>query len=192
MFPWVSFLLYILIMTYTPGPNNIMSMNNAKNVGFKKGLRFNFGQFTGTFLAMLLCMVFSAVLYNVVPAIQLPMKILGSAYMAYLIYRLFFPSKKEKENKSGVSFLFGIMIQFINPKVFIFGLTAMSSFVLPYFSKIPILVFISLLMSIIGFTSILCWALFGSLFSLLFEKHGKILNIVMAVLLLYCIVSLFI
>jgi threonine/homoserine/homoserine lactone efflux protein len=43
MFPWVSFLSYIFIMAYTPGTNNIMSMSNAKNVGFKKGVVFNFG-----------------------------------------------------------------------------------------------------------------------------------------------------
>jgi threonine/homoserine/homoserine lactone efflux protein len=50
MFPWISFLSYIFIVAYTPGPNNIMSMNNAKNVGFKKGIVFNFGILAGFFL----------------------------------------------------------------------------------------------------------------------------------------------
>jgi threonine/homoserine/homoserine lactone efflux protein len=64
MFPWLSFLPYIFIVAYTPGPNNIMSMNNAKNVGFKKGIVFNFGIFAGFFVVMLLCLVFSTYLYQ--------------------------------------------------------------------------------------------------------------------------------
>ena len=54
MFPWISFASYIIIVAFTPGPNNIMSMNNAKNVGFKKGLIFNFGMFAGLFTVMVI------------------------------------------------------------------------------------------------------------------------------------------
>jgi threonine/homoserine/homoserine lactone efflux protein len=66
MFPWASFLTYIFIVAYTPGPNNIMSMNNARNVGFKKGIIFNFGILTGFFFLLILCLLFSTVLYTVV------------------------------------------------------------------------------------------------------------------------------
>jgi threonine/homoserine/homoserine lactone efflux protein len=82
MFPWISFLSYIIIVAYTPGPNNIMSMNNAKNVGFKKGMAFNFGIFAGFLAAITLCLIFSTVLYTLIPKIQLTMKILGASYMA--------------------------------------------------------------------------------------------------------------
>ncbi|MDR3240039.1 MAG: LysE family transporter [Clostridiales bacterium] len=73
------------MVAYTPGPNNIMSMNNAKNVGFKKSIPFNLGIFTGFSVVMILCLIFSTVLYTIIPKIQLPMKILGAAYMVYLI-----------------------------------------------------------------------------------------------------------
>jgi threonine/homoserine/homoserine lactone efflux protein len=178
-------------MTYTPGPNNIMVMNNSKNVGFKKNLKFALGMFTGFLIIILLCLVFSTVLFNIVPAVQFPMKILGAAYMAYLIIKTFFSSKKEKSKSFSGSYFAGIMLQFINPKLFIYGLTTISSFLLPHFKEIPILLLFSLFMSIVGFSSLLCWSLFGSLFSIVFEKHGKILNILMAALLLYCIISLF-
>jgi threonine/homoserine/homoserine lactone efflux protein len=192
MFPWFSFITYIIIIAFTPGPNNIMSMNNAKNVGFVKGIKFNYGVFVGSVLVMLLCLLFSAFLYNTVPKIQLPMKILGALYMAYLIYKTLAPSKNhETKNREG-SFLIGVVLQGINPKAFLYGITAMSSFILPYFDKIPILILFTFLLSFVGFTATICWALFGSLFSLLFSKHGNILNIIMAVLLLYCIISLFI
>ena len=191
MFPWVSFMSYIIVVAYTPGPNNIMSMNNAKNVGFKKGMPFNFGIFSGFFVVMILCLIFSSVLYQMVPKIQLPMKILGATYMVYLIIMTFIPSKKYEMNKNSRGFLIGALLQLINPKIIIYGITAMSSYILPYYKDIPVLIFFAFLLAFVGFTGTICWALFGSLFSILFNKHGKILNIIMALLLLYCVVSLF-
>ena len=47
MFQWISFRSYIVVMPFTPGPNNIMAMNNARNVGFRNGLGFCFGRFFG-------------------------------------------------------------------------------------------------------------------------------------------------
>jgi len=191
MFPWISFISYIFIVAYTPGPNNIMSMNNAKNVGFKKGMRFNLGIFAGFQVVMILCLVFSTLLYTMIPKIQLPMKILGAAYMAYLIVKTLVPQKEHETKDSKNGFIVGALLQLINPKIMIYGITAMSSFILPYYKEIPILLLFSFLLSFVGFTGTICWALFGSLFSKLFSKHGTLLNIIMAALLLYCIISLF-
>ena len=37
----------------------------------------------------------------------------------------------------------------------------------------------------------LCWSAFGSAFKWLFSKHARVVNLVMALLLVYCAVSLF-
>ncbi|WP_312815044.1 hypothetical protein [Sedimentibacter sp.] len=37
-----AFISYAFITSFTPGPNNIMSMTNATKYGFKKSLPFNF------------------------------------------------------------------------------------------------------------------------------------------------------
>jgi threonine/homoserine/homoserine lactone efflux protein len=191
VFPWIPFLSYIIVVAYTPGPNNIMSMNNAKNVGFKKGMVFNLGIFAGFLVVMVLCLIFSTVLYTVVPTVQLPMKILGAAYMVYLMIKTIVPSKEHEVKNTSGSFLIGAALQLINPKIIIYGITAMSSYILPHYQEIPILLSFAFLLAFTGFTSTICWALFGSLFSMLFVKHGKLLNIIMALLLLYCAVSLF-
>jgi len=191
VFPWPSFLSYIIIVAYTPGPNNIMSMNNAKNVGFRRGMVFNCGIFTGFLVVMVLCLIFSTVLYTIVPTIQLPMKIAGAAYMVYLMIKTIVPSKEHEIKNTSGSFLIGALLQLINPKIIIYGITAMSSYILPHYKAMPILLSFAFLLAFVGFTSTICWALFGSLFSVLFSKHGRLLNIIMAALLLYCAVSLF-
>jgi threonine/homoserine/homoserine lactone efflux protein len=119
------------------------------------------------------------------------MKIIGAAYMVYLIIKTIVPSKKNEIKNNNGSFIIGALLQLINPKIIIYGITAMSSYILLYYNSIPILIFFVFLLSFVGFTGTICWALFGSLFSVLFNKHGKILNIIMAILLLYCAVSLF-
>jgi threonine/homoserine/homoserine lactone efflux protein len=168
-----------------------MSMNNTKNVGFKKGIVFNFGIFAGFFVVMILCLIFSTILYTLVAKVEIFMKISGAAYMGYLIVKTLSPSKTHEIKNSNGSFLIGALLQLINPKIVIYGITAMSSYILIYYKEVPILVFFAFLLAFVGFTGTLCWALFGSLFSMLFSKHGKILNVIMAVLLLYCAVSLF-
>ena len=192
MFPWTTFLPFAFVVAITPGPNNIMSMNNAAQKGFRRALPFNFGILAGFFFVMILCTVFSSLLFTLIPRIQLPMKILGAAYMLYLALKIILSSKKRKAVKdSGGSFIAGAVLQLVNPKIIIFGITAISSFILPWYTSIPILLFFAFLIAFIGFSATLCWAAFGSIFSKVFNEHGRILNIIMALLLIYCAVSLF-
>jgi threonine/homoserine/homoserine lactone efflux protein len=191
MFPWVSFFSYIFIMAYTPGPNNIMSMNNAKNVGFRKGIVFNFGILTGFFIVMLLCLFFSKALYTLVPKIELPMKILGATYMLYLIIKTIFPSKKGEIKNSSGSFFAGALLQLVNPKIILYGITAMSSYIFPYYQDMVTLVAFAFLLAFVGFTATICWALFGSMVGIVFKKYEKVINSIMVILLLYCAISLF-
>jgi threonine/homoserine/homoserine lactone efflux protein len=168
-----------------------MSMNNAAQKGLRRALPFNFGVLFGAFFVLTFSTVFSSVLFTLIPRIQLPMKILGAAYMLYLALKTFLSKKNQEIKKSNGSFFTAIALQFINPKLMIFSFTTMSSFVLPWYTSIPILICFVLLLAVIGFASTVCWAASGSLFSKIFSEHGKILNIVMALLLVYCAVSLF-
>ena len=191
MFQWISFFAYMIIMSFTPGPNNIMAMNNARNVGFRKGLVFCFGGLAGGIVVMTLSVLFSAFLYTFVPKIQFPMKLLAAVYMGYLIILILLPSKDRKiENKRG-NFFIGFLMTIINPKIIFFGITVMSSYITPYYKEtLPLMLFIFLL-SAGGFSSMICWSLFGSLFGKLFSGHGRIVNGIIATMLLYCIVTLF-
>ena len=191
MFPWFSFLSYTIINMFTPGPLNIVSMNNAKNVGFKKGLKFNFGVLAGSFTIITLCLLFSTALYNMIPNIQFPMKILGAAYMVYLIVKIMAPSKNSDVKNTNGSFLIGVLLALTNPKAIIFLITVISMYILPHYNEKPILLIFAFMLALSAFIATVCWALFGSLFSMVFNKYEKASKIIMAILLLYCAISLF-
>jgi threonine/homoserine/homoserine lactone efflux protein len=166
-------------------------MNNAKNVGFKRGLKFNFGVLLGSFIVIILCLLFTSVLYNMIPKIQFPMKILGAAYMVYLIVKIMLPSKNTDIKNSNGNFLIGVLLSITNPKAIIFLITIISMYILPYYNKTQILLIFAFILTLFGFMATVCWALFGSLFSMFLTKYERTSKMIMVILLLYCAISLF-
>ena len=192
MFPWYSFLTYAVITAATPGPNNIMSMSNAGRLGFRRALPFNLGIWVGFTIVMVLCTLFCTALSALIPAIRLPMLVLGAAYMLYLAWGTFRSSDVIQEDHSREGFLSGLLLQFINPKIYLYGILSMEAYVLPYYEDRPVILFLfALLLAFIGFVFTLCWSAFGSVFRLLFSRHARVVNTIMALLLVYCAVSLF-
>lgn len=189
----IPFLSYVFVTTFTPGPNNIMSMTNANRDGFKKTINFNFGVFAGFMVIMLACSYFNLLLFNLIPRVKIIMAVIGSIYMIYLAYKIYTSKNAEEENDNTHmnSFLTGFMLQFVNPKVILYGITAISSFIIPYYNTHAALILFSLFLAFVGFVSTTCWALFGALFQKFLSKYRKAFNTIMSLLLLYCAVAIF-
>lgn len=192
MFSWLNFLTYAVITAVTPGPNNIMSMSNAGRLGFKKGLSFNLGIWGGFSIVMLGCTLCCSLLSSVIPKIKLPMLIVGAVYMLYLAWQTWKSTDEMQESNARSGFFSGLILQFINPKIYIYCIISMEAYILPFYHKEPLALFgFAMLLAFIGFAFTLCWAAFGSIFKLLFSKYAKATNAIMALLLVYCAVSLF-
>lgn len=192
MFHWFSFLTYAVITAVTPGPNNIMSMSNGSRKGFRNALPFNLGIWVGFSLVMLVCTAFCNMISTLIPKIKLPMLIVGAAYMLYLAWELLRSSDSIEENHSRDGFLSGLFLQFVNPKIYVYCIVSMEAYILPFYSGQPLPLFgFALLLAFMGFVSTLCWSAFGSAFKWLFSKHAKVMNVNMALLLVYCAISLF-
>lgn len=120
------------------------------------------------------------------------MQILGAAYMVYLAWKVWKTSSDlEIENGKESSFLAGMVLQFMNPKIYIYAITAMSLYILPIFHSIPAMIGFTIVLTVIGASGSYVWALFGSAFCRFFARHTKAVNFIMVLLLLYCAVSLF-
>ena len=192
MFNATAFFSYIFLSAFTPGPNNLMAMSNASRFGFRGGFRFCLGVFGGFGIVMTLCAVFTALLHNLIPVIAPYMRALGAAYLVYLAWSVYRDKGAAGEGAGGTgSFLTGVAMQFVNVKVILYGITAISSFILPYDGSAASLALFVAILSLVGFAGTCCWALFGSAFQKMFTAHRKGLNAVMALLLLYCAVSVY-
>lgn len=189
---YAAFFSYIFVTSISPGPNNIMALSNAGKYGFKKAMPYNYGALCGVFLVVSCCAAFSALLYDFIPTIEPVMCCLGALYILWLAISIWLdkPHKSGKSLARTNSFFSGLILQFVNAKAFMYGITTMSSFVLPYHRDLlHVLVFVV----IMSFTCLICtssWTLFGAVFERFFRQHGKLLNLIMSLLLVYCAVSM--
>ena len=189
----VAFLSYVMITSITPGPSNILMMNEARRFGFFGSWRFICGILAGFALLGIMSGVFTTWLYKWIPVIEPYLKIAGAAYLCYLAWKIGFPKGKTKEEMSGVqsSFLSGFIFQVLNVKSVLFFLTLMSTFILPFHHTITSVGFYLLLSILLGWLALLLWSGFGSVFKKMFAKHDKLFRMIMCLLLVYSAVSIF-
>ena len=187
----LAFISYVLVTTFTPGPNNIMSMANASRFGLKRSMRFVLGVCAGFFLIIAGAIVFTIALYRAIPAIKPYMTVLGAAYILWLAWKTL-TSRPHDERPSGrPTFTSGMLLQFLNPKAILYGLTAASTFIVPYYHTAPVYFAFAAAMALVALAATSSWALFGSVFQRFMAKNYRVVNTVMALLLVYCAVSLF-
>lgn len=190
---FTAFFSYVIITTFTPGPNNIMAMSNASRYGFKNSIRFNAGVFFGFLIVMVLSSFLSVTLYNLIPSIKPVMTLIGALYILWLAWKIY-KSKSHSEDKSQNptnTFIAGLLLQFVNVKVIIYCITIASTFIVPYYKSIFALSLFSILLSFVSFLSTCSWSLFGSVFQKFLVKNERTMNIIMALLLVYCAISFY-
>lgn len=189
----VPFLLYVLVTTFTPGPNNIISMTLANQFGYRRTLRFILGIGAGFFALMLACGYFNLTLFRFMPKIKLAMSILGSLYMLYLALKIMMaePLNGKRSPDTYHSFFSGFVLQFMNPKGILFGITVFSTFIIPFYKSNLSMVLFSFALAAAGFAAPCCWAVFGALFRTFLSKYERPFNVAMGVMLIYSAITIY-
>lgn len=192
MFNLGAFLSYAFVVSFTPGPNNILSMLNGSKHGYKKTFGFIIGVTSGFFIIMLLSCYFNRALMQVIPMIKPVISFVGASYLIYLALKILGvkvfkgKDKKEEDRDNTVnSFRVGFLMQFLNPKAILYGLTIVANFITPYFDTHYQLYLAALFLALIGFLSVSSWALFGTLFNKIINEHKVAFNYTMSGLLVY-------
>lgn len=183
----LSFFLYVFVTSFTPGPNNIMAMLFANRFGLRNTIRFCLGVSAGFFVIMILCSYFNLLLHQYIPRVELIMTIIGVIYMLFLAFKIMTSKSDDPNHNDGKhnGFVIGMLLQFINPKGILYGVTVISTFILPYHTSHTSLIFFSVLLAFVGFLSTFCWSVFGSIFQSFLAKYRNQFNVIMALLLVY-------
>ena len=193
VFQLADFLIYCFITAYTPGANNLLSMNYAAKYGFRNSFVFNLGITAGFLVIMVLCTAFTSAINALIPKARIILQILGAAYMLYLAWKIYRSSSShDLDSSHRPTFVSGMLLQFVNFKIYIYAITAMSLYIMPVYDSIWMLVIFVLILTLIGASGSFVWAFFGTLLCDFVSKHEKTVNTIMALLLVYCAVALFI
>lgn len=132
-----SFLIYSIIVTFTPGPTNIVILSTVHNFGTKKAMEYTYGATIAFGLLLVISAMLNTMLITIIPKILIVMQIIGSLYMFYLAYLIYkMDTSKSTVNQTG-TFMSGFLMQFLNPKVVLFTMTVIPGFILPYYTAMP-------------------------------------------------------
>lgn len=190
-----AFVMFAVVMFFTPGPNNIMLLSSGLTYGFRRtiphiaGITIGFAFMVGA-VGLGLGTVFLAY-----PVLQSVLKYAGAAYLVYLAAAIALSGPVRPGEESGrgpMSFWGAAMFQWINAKgwVIVIGTITAYAAIASFPLNIAIQTLVSLL---VGTASTVLWALFGSALRpiLTSERLVRAFNIVMALLLLASLYPVF-
>lgn len=185
-----NFFIYSVINAFTPGPGNILALNTVTNYGWKKGAPLFFGIFSGYYVVQMICAVFVYGVSALLPGMLGGMKYVGAAYILWLAAHIAVscPDRNGKERLA--SFLKGFMLQFVNVKIYLFGITALTGYVTNYSTALPVLVFFEFVIATIGTAATSAWIGAGMAIQKVYLRHYRLINIILAVTLLECVYSI--
>jgi len=188
------FLTYVLVTTFTPGPNNILAMSNGLRYGYRRTLGFLAGMACGFMVVMLLSGLMNVVLVKLVPQIRFWLNLFGAGYMLYLAAHIALakPAQENTPQAELNSFGAGFALQFVNLKGILYGVTVFALFITPLYQNPFIIGLFAALLAVVGFIAVSSWALGGNIFRNFLRKYERIFNLLMAALLVYtALASLF-
>jgi cysteine/O-acetylserine efflux protein len=193
MLNWAGMLPFILITSFTPGPNNVSSASMGMLYGYRKSLPFLLGIVCGFFVVMLLSGLLSQTLMDVLPSFETILRIVGAIYIGWLAYETLRSSYDfELKEQPTLTFWRGFFMQMLNVKAIFYGLTLYSNFLSPLSERMDWLFLSAVCLAGIAFCSVTTWSLFGSVIHRYLKKPAlqKSVNIALAGLLLFTAVEI--
>jgi threonine/homoserine/homoserine lactone efflux protein len=132
----LAFALAGFILAITPGPDMALQMSRAINHGFWHGIAVGLGAMTGVLVHTTLVAAGISVLIIAAPAAFLALKIAGAAYLLWLAFQAIVHGGGLRLAAAGretptlwQSYLTGVGINLLNPKVVLFFVTFLPQFV---------------------------------------------------------------
>lgn len=189
-----NFFIYCITNAFTPGPGNLLAMNTATNYGVKRGLPLYLGIFTGYFIVETLCATFVYCLAAYIPQVLGIMKYIGAAYILVLAVHIAVskPKQSTEDSRRPASFFKGFAMQLVNVKIYLFGITALTGYITEYSTAFWVLLLFEAIIAALGCAATMTWVGVGALLQKIYLKYYRIINIILALALLWCAVSILI
>jgi threonine/homoserine/homoserine lactone efflux protein len=185
---------FAFVMAFTPGPNNIMLTASGANFGFTRSIPHLAGVVIGFVVLLLVSGGGLGALLVTFPSIQTALKVVGTAYMLWLAWKIANPYGGHDGKNSDArppTFLQAVAFQWVNPKGVIIAFGAVALYVRPERALLDLLILLTVF-GVATLLSTLTWLCFGAALSQVLrdERHAQIFNIVMALLLVASIVPM--
>lgn len=189
----IPFLVFCLVMTATPGPNNMMVLAAAARAGLLGAMPLIAGIACGSALQMATVGAGLGAVIAASPEIQIMMTVAGVGFLLWIAMKIAVsgPLSKEGIDETPVGFWTGAVFQWINPKAWAVTTGAVVTY-LPMESASADILIAVLTLALASVVTLLIWASSGALLQKFLRrpKFAAIFNVVAALLLVAAIFPL--
>ena len=177
--------LFALVSSITPGPNNLMLLASGANFGFRRSVPHMLGISMGFALMALLVGIGLAQVFELYPVLKLILKILAMVYMLYLAWKIANAAAPKSVSATAKPFTFlqAAAFQWVNPKAWAMALTAVTVYA-PN-QQFAVIAIVAGVFSVVNLPSVTFWAVMGQQMQkvLTNQRRLQVFNITMAMLL---------
>ncbi|AHX63425.1 LysE family translocator [Aeromonas media] len=159
LFPLAGF---ALITCGTPGPNNMLLTSAGAAQGFRRSIPLLVGVVGGINLMILATALGLGVMFEKVPLLHDGLKLLGSAYLLWLAWKVANASGPADGSRPLIPAHQGAMLQLLNPKAWMMALSAISGFTLAGEAYWPSAGWVLGIFFVTGLYTGAFWVLFGA------------------------------
>ena len=190
-----AFVVFTLVMSFTPGPNNIMLLSSGVSFGFRRTVPHMLGVSFG-FAFMLAAIGFGlGAIFIAYPMLQTALKYLGAAYLIYLAVVIAMSGSTRLEEGGGrrpMTFWGAVIFQWVNAKGWVMAIGTITAYAAIARFPANILLQSAIILAVtLGSTAI--WTLCGTALRPLLSSPRLVrgFNLVMATLLIASLYPVF-
>jgi threonine/homoserine/homoserine lactone efflux protein len=121
--------LFALVSSITPGPNNLMLMASGANFGFQRTIPHMLGVGLGFTFMVLMVGIGLVRLFDLFPITHTLLKVAGVTYLLWLAFKIATAASPEHVNHEGgrpMTFMQAALFQWVNPKAWTMAVTAVT------------------------------------------------------------------
>ena len=173
---------YSIVMSSTPGPNNLMLTTSGANFGFRRTLPHILGISAGMTVQTIVTCLGLGSLFVAFPALHSVLRVAGALYLLVLAWKLAGSAISNVSLARPLSFWQAAGFQAVNPKSWIKSVTIASVFMPTGMGIVPGTLLVTFITVSIGMPCVSVWALFGVAIRRLLTdlRRRQVFNVIMA------------
>lgn len=192
---FLSLLLFVVAMTFSPGSNNALIASSGVQVGMRRSVPLGLGVMVGTSLMVVISAIGLASIIHSVPSIQTGMKAIGSVYLVWLGWKIAHagaPDLAVAGHAKPRGFMTGAINTWLNPKGWTMALSAAAGYTALAPSAPQLALILALVFAVVFVPSWALWCGGGQALSrvLRTDRHWAIANAVLGSLVIVSLIPM--
>ena len=182
--PILAYIVFSIVTSVTPGPNNVMLTATGANVGIRRGMPHLLGVIVGFGVMQFIFIGGAGTLLTTLPQLMTTLKVVGIAVLLWLAWKIAKAGRSGAMRERPIGFFGAVAFQWVNPKAWLIAAGSVS-FLQPDIAPVWQAIFFGITFAVLGTPCMLLWLVFGAAmqYVLRTDRALRIFNIAMGVLL---------